>query len=292
VERQRSRRERCAAQAAERRSRAEELVAMRLVNPPQFRFAHLRAALLLPAVGLVLSGAPHWLSAQAPADQTPAPESTPKPVHIRKRPSPAHPASATQAPGVQAHMVAPKLEKPKWPAFDQPAQASVVWDSHGLSIDATNSSLQQILKDVSTATGVKIDGVTSDQRVFGAYGPGQARDVLSQLLQGSGYNVIMVGDQGQGTPRQILLSTRQSTAVSTPQKPNQANNDEDNAEDPEPPEPEQPVRPAFPPGVPPRTPQQIMQEMHDRQQQIQQNQQNQQQQPNQPQPPGQPQQPN
>jgi len=69
VERQRSRRERCAAQAAERRSRAEELVAMRLVNPPQFRFAHLRAALLLPAVGLVLSGAPHWLSAQAPADQ-------------------------------------------------------------------------------------------------------------------------------------------------------------------------------------------------------------------------------
>ena len=232
---------------------------MRLVNPPQFRFAHLRAALLLPAVGLVLSGAPHWLSAQAPADQTPAPESTPKPVHIRKRPSPAHPASATQAPGVQAHMVAPKLEKPKWPAFDQPAQASVVWDSHGLSIDATNSSLQQILKDVSTATGVKIDGVTSDQRVFGAYGPGQAR---------------------------------QSTAVSTPQKPNQANNDEDNAEDPEPPEPEQPVRPAFPPGVPPRTPQQIMQEMHDRQQQIQQNQQNQQQQPNQPQPPGQPQQPN
>jgi hypothetical protein len=194
-------------------------------------------------------------------------------------------------------MVVPKPEKPKWPAFDQPAQASVVWDSHGLSIDATNSSLQQILKDVSTATGVKIDGITSDQRVFGVYGPGQARDVLSQLLQGSGYNVIMVGDQGQGTPRQILLSTRQSTTPASTARPNQANNnnEEDEADEPpSPPEqPEPPVRPAFPPGVPPRTPQQIMQEMHDRQQQIQQNQQNQQQQqPNQSPPPGQPQQPN
>ncbi len=270
---------------------------MRTVNSPQFRFAHLGTALMLPAAGLVLLGAPLWLSAQASADPTPAPESTPKPVFIHKRPSPAHPASATGATSVQAHMVVPKPEKPKWPAFDQPAQASVVWDSHGLSIDATNSSLQQILKDVSTATGVKIDGITSDQRVFGVYGPGQARDVLSQLLQGSGYNVIMVGDQGQGTPRQILLSTRQSTTPASTARPNQANNnnEEDEADEPpSPPEqPEPPVRPAFPPGVPPRTPQQIMQEMHDRQQQIQQNQQNQQQQqPNQSPPPGQPQQPN
>ena len=49
--------------------------------------------------------------------------------------------------------------------------------------------------------------MNSDERVFGAYGlRSQARDVLAQLLQGSGYNVIMIGDQGQGTPRQLLLS--------------------------------------------------------------------------------------
>jgi outer membrane biosynthesis protein TonB len=285
VERQQSRRDRCAAQAAGRRSFAEELIAMRTVNPPQSQFAHLRTALMLHAFGLVLLGAPLWLSAQAPTDQTPTPGATPKPVHIHKRPSPAHPESVTQASELQAHMVAPKPEKPKWPAFDQPVQASVVWDSRGLSIEASNSSLQQILRDVSTATGVKIDGVTSDQRVFGAYGPGQARDVLSQLLQGSGYNVIMVGDRGEGTPRQILLSTRQSTTSATAARPYQANNnnEEDEADEPPPPpeQPEQPVRPAFPPGAPPRSPQQIMQEMQQRQQQIQQNQQ---QQPNQPQP--------
>jgi DNA segregation ATPase FtsK/SpoIIIE-like protein len=128
----------------------------------------------------------------------------------------------------------------------------------------------------------RLTGVTSDQRVFGIYGPGQARDVLSQLLQGSGYNVIMIGDQGEGTPRQILLSMRQSGAASATPKANQTNNEDEEDEPPAPQEPEPPVRPAFPPGVPPRSPQQIMQEMQQRQQQIQQ--QNQPQQPNPPQP--------
>jgi hypothetical protein len=63
---------------------------------------------------------------------------------------------------------------------------------------ATNSSLQQILSDVSTATGVKVEGTPGDQRVYGSYGPAPARDVLSQLLDGSGYNVLMIGDQGEG----------------------------------------------------------------------------------------------
>jgi len=255
---------------------------MRRVIPPQSQFAIIRTALkalMLPAAGFALLGCPLWLSAQAPPDQTPAPESTPKPAHIHKRPSPAHHA-VSPAPDVPVPVTPPEPEKPNWPAFDHPAQASVVWDSHGLKIDATNSSLQQILKDVATATGVKVDGMSSDQRVFGTYGPGQARDVLSQLLQGSGYNVIMIGDQGQGTPRQILLSTRQSSG--------QANSEDDDADEPPAPqEPEQPVRPAFPPGTPPRSPQQIMQEMQQRQQQIQQ----QQNQPQQPQQPTQPQQP-
>ena len=55
----------------------------------------------------------------------------------------------------------------------------MVWDSQGLRIEARNSSLQQILNDVSTATGAKVDGLGTDERVFGIYGPGQARDVLA-----------------------------------------------------------------------------------------------------------------
>jgi hypothetical protein len=160
----------------------------------------------------------------------------------------------------------PVPETPKWPAFDKPADASVVWDSHGLLISATNSSLEQILHEVSAATGAKVEGLSTDQRVFGQYGPGQARDVLSELLLGSGYNVIMIGDQGQGTPRQILLSVRQAGGAQPAAKP-ATNNDEDDTE--EPPANQEPVspRPGFPPGGPPRTPQQFQQELRDRQQQ-------------------------
>jgi DNA segregation ATPase FtsK/SpoIIIE-like protein len=173
--------------------------------------------------------------------------------------------------------VAPPVpQTPNWPAFDKPAEASVVWDSHGLAIDAANSSLEQILKDVSTATGAKVEGLSADQRVFGAYGPGQARDVLSQLLQGSGYNVIMIGDQGQGAPRQILLSVRQAGPIQPAARTSSSGNDEDDAEDQQP-APQEPIsnRPGFPPGAPPRSPQQIMQEMQQRQQQLQQQQQQQ-----------------
>jgi hypothetical protein len=144
----------------------------------------------------------------------------------------------------------------------------------------------QIMQDFSIATGAKVDGLGADERVFGSYGPGQARDVLSQLLQGSGYNVIMIGDHGQGAPRQIVLSARQASGAQPAATNNPASNDDD-ADVDEPPQPQQavpqPFRPGFPPGGPMRTPPQInMQEQQLREQQMrqQQMQQQQMQQPN------------
>jgi len=157
---------------------------------------------------------------------------------------------------------------PHWPANDRPTDAVVTWDSHGLRIEAANSSLAQILHDVSTATGTQVDGFATDQRIFGSYGPGQARDVLAQLLQGSGYNLLMVGDQGQGTPRELLLSARNATAGPTPTKPGSTGEDEDaDTEEPAPQPVLQPDQP-HPNGIPARTPQQMMQEMQLRQQQM------------------------
>jgi hypothetical protein len=155
----------------------------------------------------------------------------------------------------------PQPELPHWPVNDQAGKATVTWDSHGLRIDAANSSLQQILNDVAAVTGATVEGFGADQRVFGAYGPGQARVVLSQLLEGSGYNVLMVGDLGQGAPRQLLLTTRVA-AGAAPANPNAANNnqaeDTENEEEPAP----QPVptRAGFPPGMAGRAPQQMQQE--------------------------------
>jgi len=201
-----------------------------------------------------------------------------KPAHPHRRPSAVLPPAATP----QAVPVSPPAPAPPdWPANDKPAEGSVVWNSQGLRIEASNSSLSQILKDVETATGVRVQGLGSDLRIFGSYGPGPARDVLAQLLDGSGYNMLMIGDQGQGTPREIVLSAQPSgaasPAVNSPTASNDENNDADEQPEQPPLQPQQPpaLRNGFAPGAPPRTPQQIMQEMQQRQQQQNQQQQNQ-----------------
>lgn len=201
-----------------------------------------------------------------------APHTRKKPVAAKKPPAALQQTTTPQEP------VAPK--PPDWPVNDQPRQATVVWNSHGLRIDASNSSLQQILKEVTTATGVKISGLNSDQRIFGSYGPAPARDVLSQLLDGSGYNVLMIGDRGQGTPRQVVLS-KQPTGPAPPamNSPSESSDDNSSADVEEPQPPPQPEPPpaapnnGFGPGAQPRTPQQILQEMQQRQQRIEQMQQ-------------------
>jgi hypothetical protein len=96
-------------------------------------------------------------------------------------------------------------------------------------------------------------------RIFGAYGPGQPRDVLSQLLEGSGYNVLMIGDQGQGAPRQIVLTPRRSgDTQGAKSAPTQAAEDETEVEEqPQPQEQRQgnpPFRPPFRPRVPQENP--------------------------------------
>ena len=217
------------------------------------QLALLAAALVLTPCGLQM------LRAQTPAAVAPPNLSSPahKPAHPPKR--------GTHAQSPAAHAAAapatpPAPEVPKWPANEKPAPASVMWDSQGLRIDAANSSLAQILQDVSAATGATVEGFDTDQRVFGVYGPGPARDVLSQLLQGSGYNIVLVGDQGQGTPRAIVLSVRHAGTTTPAAKSAPANDEESDTE--EHPQQQQPaippVRPGFPPGMPPRTPQQMM----------------------------------
>jgi hypothetical protein len=182
---------------------------------------------------------------------------------------------------------------PDWPVNDKAKPASVAWNGRDLSITATNSSLGQILHDVSTATGLKVEGLSGsqsgqgeqhDQRIYGSYGPASERDVLSQLLEGSGYNVIMVGDQGEGAPRELVLTAQAAGGKGVAPHAAQTNqaSEEDTPEEPEPPpdpQLEQPHRPLNgQPGQPPqggRTPQQMLQEIQQRQQQMQQQQQQQ-----------------
>lgn len=255
-------------------------------------------AMIAAAVLLAVTAAPR-LKAQddnmPPETAAPAPTAANRP-HARNRAAAARPAAEQAPDGAQpagdqppsdsaaGDAGAPAAQIPQWPVNQKPGQPVVTWNSHGLSIDASNSSLQQILKDVSMATGAKVEGMTGDQRVFGIYGPAPARDVLSQLLQGAGYNVLMLGDLGEGTPQQVLLSARRAPTNS--QAPNANSDDDSGGDDDSAPDndaddqqAQPPMRPGFPGGFP-RTPQQLLEErqrmMQERQQMIQQQMQRQQ----------------
>jgi hypothetical protein len=186
-------------------------------------------------------------------------------------------------------MSQPQQPKPDWPVNNTPTPASITWDSQGLTVVANNSSLGEILKEVATRTGAKLDGKVSDERVFGSYGPGPARNVIMQLLDGTGYNVMMIGDQGEGTPREIELTNRPKG----PAPANMQNNSEDETEYDQPQQPMPgipPVRGAFgPQGMPPEQNQQLMEqrraEIEQRQEQLREQQEQQQQLQQQPQQP-------
>ncbi len=129
--------------------------------------------------------------------------------------------------------------------FDQPPAAPVVSYAGGkLTIQATNSSLRAILDRLEAATGAKVEGLGQDQRIFGVYGPGAPQEVLSSLLDDSGYNVLIAGKLPDGAPREVVLSTRDagaSGAASNTQQPTQAAQETDDGSDQAEPSPPQPA---------------------------------------------------
>lgn len=211
----------------------------------------------------ILFGAPALSSAQStpqdaaqststtqPATQAkPHPASTLHQAHSHLHPASKPPQQAVDATPPPQIVAAPEL--PHWPANDKPEPARIVWDSQGLRIDATNSSLSEILTEVSTLTGAHVDGFAADARVYGQYGPAPARDVLSQLLDGTGYNVMMIGDLGQGAPRQIILSTRTAASSIPAVHTTTAADDDADVDEPVQPQPSpmQPLRAPFNPAA-------------------------------------------
>jgi hypothetical protein len=235
-----------------------------------------QGSLVTLVLGLSLLVVAAILSGKNLTAQTQVPQATKPAQHQKAGVNPVETPRAT--PEVIA-VRRPASQVPIGNAPFPPNEASVTWDNRGLEIKASNSSLNQILHQVAVDTGAKLEGLTQDQRVFGRYGPGPASDVLWKLLDGSGYNVVMIGGPGFDRPLEIVLSVRSSAS------PHTAVNDQNRGErsktepppnyPPEPPHPE-PVQNPFGKGDPPRDPMQFMQEILQRQQQIDQRQQEQQ----------------
>ena len=152
----------------------------------------------------------------------------------------------------------PQPEVPLTPQQRPPQRAQITYADGVLSISADNSSLNQILRQIATDTGMKITGGVADERVFGRYGPADPAQILAELLDGTGSNMILVHREGEANA-ELILTPRQGGA--TPPSPNSQAFDERPERRESPPiraaQPEPasvPVTPSEPPPVTPTTP--------------------------------------
>jgi hypothetical protein len=240
------------------------------------------------------------------AQDAPSPQQFPRPRQMHgpqsamqpampSGPQPAAQPAAKPPAGIapQAAVMPPSATPQTAPSLlDEPAKPAQVRVADGkLAVDANNSTLSDILHDISAKTGMTVDGLSRDQRVFGNYGPASPREVLSALLDGMGYNIMMVGSLDTGVPRQLVLTQRTAggaagTVGGRPmQSARQNNGDDDDDSTPDPPDVQQPRPEPNPPEAtqpPPsdgsnngqpgqvKTPQQMLQELQQIRQQQQQ----------------------
>jgi hypothetical protein len=146
---------------------------------------HRRTLSWFPALLLCWAAAPPLLTAHA--QTTPA--------------APPAPSQAQPAP-------APQPATPPPPLVAAAAPATVALANGELTVNAQNSDLRAILQQIARASGMSIDGLSKTTRVFGVYGPGNPRDVLSDLLAGSDYNFVMLGGGNGSAPAKLVLTEK------------------------------------------------------------------------------------
>lgn len=182
-----------------------------------------------------------------------------------------------------------------------PVPPQVSYQNAQLTIVAANSTLGDILRAVRKQTGAEIEIPVATERVVTHLGPGSARDVLAELLNGSRFNYVLLGSPADNAvlTRVVLVAKTGPDNAGTQNNPAiaeqpqagivqrsggpgvvpvpegagdaEATDNNDDAADQAAAEAEQqPPASADQPGV--KTPQQMLQEMQQRQLQLQQQQ--------------------
>jgi hypothetical protein len=183
------------------------------------------------------------------------------------------------------------------PLDQVPAVAPVVNYKDGeLSIEAHNSTLADVLKAVRQQTGAELEiPANASERVVADIGPGPARQVLAELLNGTHFNYVIVGSTTDPSAVQSIFLTSKSTAgpvesaatgigrprlpetspaatVPEPDPPSDdANDGAENGEDSQADQTADQQNSQNPGQQTPKTPEQLLQELQRQQQQQQQN---------------------
>jgi len=96
----------------------------------------------------------------------------------------------------------------------------VTYENSQLTIVAPNSTLADILRAVHKLTGAEIEIPVAPERVVTRLGPGPAREVVADLLNGSRFNYILLGSPGNETAlTRVVLVAKSGPQEVTPNNP-------------------------------------------------------------------------
>ncbi len=174
---------------------------------------------------LIVVAASLSLSAQTSAP-TNASQSTPGNAHTQHHVVSHRKRHHARAKVTEPVVVAPVAPPPPVPPAQQPSiPARIMFhpesrqSSGSLEIVANNSSLIDILNQVSHQTGMAVEGLNHDERIYGKYGPAPVSATLTQLLDGAGYDYIIVGGSPGKPPAKLQLTTASNTSASPTSAP-------------------------------------------------------------------------
>ena len=95
----------------------------------------------------------------------------------------------------------------------------VTYENNQLTIIASNSTLADVLRAVRKTTGADIDVPAAPERVVTHLGPGPARDVLADLLNGSRFNYVLLGAAGNDTALTRVVLVAKTEGATSPSQP-------------------------------------------------------------------------
>jgi hypothetical protein len=256
---------------------------------PEYLDLMLRRAITIATIFVALTGATALVCAQTAPQQNS--------TQVKKQAPATHSSAKTSVKTAkrgkkakqQEENIIPQQPPPPPPTPEQmPSVApEVVYREGMLTINAPNSTMNDVLSAVRRVTGATIEKppVGGMDRVVAKLGPGQPKDILESLFNGSRYDYIILGSATkQGGVDRIILTARANPGAGTavagtnspgqPPKPNvqpqQQPADQDEPEtdtedmsvperdqaEPEQPQPEQPqAQPQQPQGMPVQPPQ-------------------------------------
>lgn len=102
---------------------------------------------------------------------------------------------------------------PPPPTLEQqpPTPPQVAYRNGQLTIDSQNATLSQVLHSVQSQTGASIDmpAGAGTERVVARLGPGNPKDVLASLLNGSKFNYVILGEANNpGRVQKVILMAK------------------------------------------------------------------------------------